>query len=73
MPAARRVVESAFLAVLLTVGAVTAGAAEPERGAKRGFRLFAGPLGAMTINRVYCGYSFGNYCVDSLGSGPWAP
>jgi len=65
----RRVVEYASLAVLLTIGTATGAAAEPERGAKRGFRLFAGALGAITINRVYCGFSFGNLCVDSGGSG----
>ena len=52
--------------------------AKPEPGVKRsGFRLFARSLGAMTINRVYCGLSTsGEVCVDStnsstIGGGYW--
>ncbi len=52
--------------------------AGPEPGAKkRGFRLFARALGAMTINRIYCGLaSAGQICVDStnsstIGGGFW--
>ena len=42
---------------------------EPEGKNRRGFQLFARALGAITINRVYCGMtSDGNICVDSLGS-----
>lgn len=41
----------------------------PTAPAKRGFRLFARSLGALTINRVYCGLSsVGNICVDSTNS-----
>ena len=61
----RRVVESATLAAFLIAGTATAVAAEPEPGARRGFRLFAGALGAMTVNRVYCGFSFGNHSRGS--------
>ncbi len=44
--------------------------AGPEPGARgRGFRIFARPLGALTINRIYCGLdSSGQVCADSLGS-----
>jgi hypothetical protein len=56
----------------LALAAVTpAGlSAKPEPGSRgRGFRMFARPLGAMTINRIYCGLdSSGQVCVDSLGS-----
>ena len=43
--------------LVLALAALTPTLAEagPEPGAKRGFRLFARALGAMTINRVYCG------------------
>ena len=57
--------------LMLALAALTPSLAEakPEPGAKRGFRLFARPLGAMTINRVLCGLtSTGNICVDSLNS-----
>lgn len=42
----------------------------PKPGAPgRGFRLMARAIGAMTINRVYCGLSAtGEVCVDSSGS-----
>lgn len=44
-------------------------AAKPEPGKKKGFRLFAAALGAITVNRIYCGLnSAGEICVDSLGS-----
>ena len=56
----------------LAIAAVTpsVAAARPEPGVKpRGFRLFARSLGAMTINRVYCGLATtGEVCVDSLNS-----
>lgn len=57
----------ALVAVLL---APSPAGAVPEPGAKgRGFRLFARALGAITVNRVYCGLnSAGEVCVDSLGS-----
>ena len=64
----------------LAVAAVTPqpAAAGPEPGAKpRGFRLFARSLGAITINRIYCGLSTtGEVCVDStnsstIGGGYW--
>ncbi len=73
----------ALLAVLaaLIAGLLLAPAsasAEPQPGAKkRGFRLFARALGAMTINRIYCGLaSDGRVCVDStnsstIGGGFW--
>jgi hypothetical protein len=57
----------ALVAVLL---APSPAGAVPEPGAKgRGFRLFARALGAITVNRIYCGLnSAGEVCVDSLGS-----
>ncbi len=57
----------ALVAVLL---APSPAGAVPEPGAKgRGFRLFARALGAITVNRVYCGLnSAGEVCVDSTGS-----
>ena len=66
----RRFVLSGFLGLLTLTIASTAARAEPEpEGKRRGFRLFARALGAMTINRVLCGLtSDGNICVDSLGS-----
>ncbi|HEU4800778.1 MAG TPA: T9SS type A sorting domain-containing protein [Gemmatimonadales bacterium] len=63
----------ALLAVLPGVAS-----AVPERGAApRGFRLFARSLGAITVNRVYCGLATtGEVCVDSnnsstIGGGFW--
>jgi hypothetical protein len=65
----------AFLATTLLPATAAAG---PEPGTrKKGFRLFARALGAMTINRVYCGLSAdGQVCVDStnsstIGGGFW--
>ena len=67
-----------FCALALT--AVVAGVAEakPRPGnPNKGFRLFARPLGAMVINRIYCGLSSGGeICVDStnsstIGGGFW--
>jgi hypothetical protein len=69
----------------LAVAAVTPSAAtatattkpKPGPGAPRGFRLFARSLGAMTINRIYCGLATtGEVCVDStnsstIGGGFW--
>jgi hypothetical protein len=56
-------------ALALTAVTPLEAAAKPEPGKKRGFRLFAGALGALTVNRVYCGLnSAGEICVDSLGS-----
>ena len=52
--------------------------AEAQAGAQqRGFRLFARSLGAITINRIYCGLATtGEVCVDStnsstIGGGFW--
>ncbi len=64
----------------LALSAVIAGAAEakPRPGNQnKGFRLFARPLGALVINRIYCGLSSGGeICVDStnsstIGGGFW--
>ena len=59
-----------LLALVLALVTPTLASAKPQPGAKgRGFRLFARPLGALTINRVYCGLSStGEICVDSLNS-----
>lgn len=63
---------AALLALLVLALAVPGTAhAKPQPGAKaRGFRLFARTLGAMAVNRVYCGIDAqkGNVCVDSSGS-----
>lgn len=69
----------AVLAVLFAAAAFPGhAAAEPQPGAQRkGFRLFARSLGAMTINKIYCGLSTtGEICVDStnsstIGGGFW--
>ena len=51
--------------------------AKPQPGAGRGFRLQARAIGAITINRVYCGLAAtGEICVDStnsstIGGGYW--
>src|SRR5919107_3547632 len=64
----------------LALRPVIAGAAEakPRPGNQnKGFRLFARPLGALVINRIYCGLSSGGeICVDStnsstIGGGFW--
>jgi hypothetical protein len=64
----------------LALSAIVAGAAEakPRPGnPNKGFRLFARPLGALVINRIYCGLaSTGEICVDStnsstIGGGFW--
>ena len=67
------------LAVMAPAASAAAAPAKPKPGApgKRGFRLFARTLGAMTINRIYCGLnSDGEVCVDStnsstIGGGFW--
>lgn len=67
-----------LLALAIAAFVPTVASAKPEPGVKRsGFRLFARSLGAMTINRVYCGLSTsGEVCVDStnsstIGGGFW--
>jgi hypothetical protein len=64
----------------LALSAIVTGAAEakPRPGnPNKGFRLFARPLGALVINRIYCGLSSGGeICVDStnsstIGGGFW--
>ena len=69
---------AALVAVLASVALPHTASAEPQPGTKKkGFRLFARALGAMTINRVYCGMaSDGQICVDStnsstIGGGFW--
>jgi len=60
-----------LFALALAAVAPSVASAKPSPGAqpRRGFRLFARPLGAMTINRIYCGLSStGEVCVDSSGS-----
>ncbi len=61
----------ALLAMLASAAAPNVASAGPQPGApgKKGFRLFARALGALVINRVYCGLSSdGQVCVDSTGS-----
>jgi hypothetical protein len=64
----------------LALSAVASGAAEakPRPGhPSKGFRLLARSLGALTVNRIYCGLSSaGEICVDStnspvIGGGFW--
>ncbi|HET6578213.1 MAG TPA: hypothetical protein VFG66_07820 [Gemmatimonadales bacterium] len=70
---------SLALAVLVPPASATVEPAKPKPGApgKRGFRLFARTLGALTVNRVLCGLnSDGEVCVDStnsstIGGGFW--
>ena len=51
--------------------------AETRRDRGKGFGIFARPLGAITINRVYCGLNnIGEFCPDStnsstVGGGYW--
>jgi hypothetical protein len=59
------------VAALLLGGLVTLAPgradARPLPGPKHGFRLLARTVGALTVNRVYCGVSsIGNICRDSL-------
>src|SRR4029078_289 len=60
----------ALAVVATTPSAATAGGKpKPGAGAPRGFRLFARSLGAITINRIYCGLATtGEVCVDSTNS-----
>ena len=59
-----------LLALALGALAPSSAEAKPQPGARRGFRLLARTLGAMTVNRVYLGLdsNFGNIGVDSTGS-----
>jgi hypothetical protein len=74
----RGAILTGLLALILAAVTPTLASAKPEPGAKgRGFRMFARPLGALTVNRVYCGLSStGEVCVDStnsstIGGGFW--
>jgi len=74
----RSVVTLGLLAVALAALSPQTAEARPRPGkGAHGFRLFARSLGAMTINRVYCGLSAtGEICVDStnsstIGGGFW--
>ena len=67
-----------FCALALSALIVGAAEAKPRPGNQnKGFRLFARPLGALVINRIYCGLSSsGEICVDStnsstIGGGFW--
>lgn len=69
---------AALVAFLATAALPGAASAEPQPGApKKGFRLFARALGALTINRMYLGLSSsGQVGVDSsnsstIGGGFW--
>lgn len=69
---------AALVAIVASVALPGVASAEPQPGAKKkGFRLFARALGAMTTNRVYCGLAAdGRVCVDStnsstIGGGFW--
>ena len=74
----RGLILAGLLALALAAVTPVVASASPEPGVKpRGFRLFARSLGAMTINRIYCGLaSDGQVCVDStnsstIGGGFW--
>ncbi len=74
----RGVMLAGLLALGLAAITPTAASAKPEPGARgRSFRLFARSLGALTVNRVYCGLATtGEVCVDStnsstIGGGYW--
>jgi hypothetical protein len=65
-------------ALVLSAMVVSIAEAKPRPGNRnKGFRLFARPLGALVINRVYCGLATtGEICVDStnsptIGGGFW--
>jgi len=65
-------------ALALSTIVVSGAEAKPRPGnPNKGFRLFARPLGALVINRIYCGLSStGEICVDStnsstIGGGFW--
>src|SRR5688572_1700195 len=67
-----------FCALALSAMAISVAEAKPRPGnPNKGFRLFARPLGALVINRIYCGLSSsGEICVDStnsstIGGGFW--
>ncbi|MEP7325239.1 MAG: hypothetical protein ABI836_04750, partial [Gemmatimonadota bacterium] len=67
-----------LLALVLAAVTPTLASAKPEPGVRgRGFRLFSRTLGALTVNRVYCGLTAtGEVCVDStnssnIGGGYW--
>ena len=75
----RGVLLAGLLVTALAAMTPSSAAAKPEPGATkpRGFRLFARSLGAITINRIYCGLATtGEVCVDStnsstIGGGYW--
>ena len=59
-----------LLAGLVTLAPHTAMALQKPGHRRPGFRLFARTVGAMTVNRVYCGLNTdGGICSDSLSSG----
>lgn len=73
----RGVMLAGLFAVGLAAVTPTVASAKPEPGARRNFRLFSGSLGALTVNRIYCGLATtGEVCVDStnsstIGGGFW--
>jgi hypothetical protein len=74
----RSVIALGLLAAMLATVPTVSAAAKPKPGkGAQGFRLFARSLGALTVNRVYCGLSAtGEICVDStnsstIGGGFW--
>ncbi len=81
MRSKRGLIAAVALALGIALALPSTASAGPETGAKRGqgrgFRLFARPLGAITINRVYLGLSNqGLVGVDStnsstIGGGFW--
>ena len=65
----RGLIPTLTLALALAVTLPGLAAAKPEPGyQQRGFRLLAGAIGAMQINRVFCGLSsLGQICVNAAG------
>ena len=66
----RGIVPTVALAFALAVALPALAAAKPEPGTKpRGFRLLSGAIGAMQVNRVFCGLATnGTICVNAAGS-----
>jgi hypothetical protein len=74
----RKVLWAGLVALALSAAVSGVATAKPKPGKpSSGFRLFARSLGALTINRIYCGLSAsGEVCVDStnsstIGGGFW--
>ena len=66
----RGVVRVVVLVLFLAASTGSIGWGRPRPGKPGGFRLRARAVGALAVNRVYCGLlSNGSICVDTTGSG----